>query len=423
MRFRPPSRRASWWWWSQSVHNTANKLHRCRRIPVVVILIGVFVVTIASVQTLDAEDIDVVASTLWMRSKYDDPSSLSETPQHFSIFAEELNRLAPEYDEPSCPEGLRYRSNHNMHLLLDASSWVGGIPKIVHQTSKSRCLTPKVYKATEQWQSAQHNGWDGYVYILHDDAALQRLFAQEYNDIPFRQELVQHCLTTGTLQADVWRYIVLFRYGGIYADIDAVPNRLVPSQHLQASRNTAAVDALMVVEQYHIASQWFMAMSPQHPLMWYAHHQALQNLLEVSNLGRIRVAHVTGPHALHQAFQRFVQENPDSDHSITLAPLGPGQKPVKAGVYRGNSGRTVTILGRGEQQNEYVNRDVLRRSKFREYEKMHMQHFSQELVPTNTTSSRTVMSCRQAIAWAATTSRNDRNASRIRRDIKLQTNQ
>ena len=182
----------------------------------------------------------------------------------------------------------------------------------------------------------------------------------------------------GTTKADVWRYLVLYVYGGIYADIDAAPTKLTPEMMLQH-------DAFFVVEQYHLASQWFMAASPRHPLMRYALNEALKRLLDASDIGKVRAAMVTGPHALHRGLIRFAA---DVGHSIVA--WAPGRKPVKAGTYQGTDNRTVTVVGVGEHQNEFVNRDVVKRTKLREYEQMGMRHFASDLRPRG-------VSCRQAI--------------------------
>jgi mannosyltransferase OCH1-like enzyme len=32
------------------------------------------------------------------------------------------------------------------------------------------------------------------------------------------------CVTNGATKSDIWRYLVLYTYGGIYTDIDNSPN-------------------------------------------------------------------------------------------------------------------------------------------------------------------------------------------------------
>jgi hypothetical protein len=137
------------------------------------------------------------------------------------------------------------------------------IPRIIHQTSKSRCVTRRVARAIEKWQ---FTGWD---YYFHDDEAVRRLLHTEFPEFPHLSLVSKYCLIHGTVKADLWRYLVLWVYGGIYADIDAVP-AMFGSDTLSTED-----DAFFVVEQYHLLSQYFMALSPRHPLMYYAIQKCL----------------------------------------------------------------------------------------------------------------------------------------------------
>lgn len=235
------------------------------------------------------------------------------------------------------------------------------IPRIVHQTSRSRCLTPNLAKTTQQWQ------WDGWSYYFHDDDALWRLFEQEFPNFPLLETIARKCILHGTLKADLWRYLVLWVYGGLYADLDSVPNKLSPNSIRPSD------DAFFVVEQYHLLSQYFMATSPRHPLMWYAFQQALANLWMAPDTGSINAAFITGPHSLHAAFVFFRK-----DVGVAIEPAKPGFKPVRSGHFLGTWNRSVTVIGVGENQNEYVDRDVIR-LKRREYSRLGMRHFQDDV--------------------------------------------
>lgn len=245
------------------------------------------------------------------------------------------------------------------------------IPKIVHQTSKSRCLTERMAEPVERWR--QFSTSSSLSYYFHDDDAVMRLLREEFVEFPYLEPIVRKCLLYGTIKADLWRYIVLYVYGGIYSDIDTAPN---DKHHLFDDRTELLFDsdAFFVVEQYHMLSQYFMAVSPKHPLMWYAIQESLSALLMESDTGRVAAPMVTGPHALHRAFRSFCK-----DAGIAVDQAGKGYKPVRAGTYNGTRNRTVTVIGVGENQNEYIQRDVLRGlEKKAEYKKMGMTHFSDD---------------------------------------------
>lgn len=83
------------------------------------------------------------------------------------------------------------------------------IPKIIHMTSKSRCITTKVLTNILEWT------FEGYSVYFHDDAAVDRLLAKYFPAFPHLQT-VQECSISGAAKADIWRYLVLWEYGGIY---------------------------------------------------------------------------------------------------------------------------------------------------------------------------------------------------------------
>jgi len=270
-----------------------------------------------------------------------------------------LSQIAGE-KKFQCPDGLARVDG--VDNPASHSTEFRRIPKIVHQTAKSRCVTPAIAKALKKWY------FDNWSYYFHDDEAILRLFQQEFANFPQLEMVVGKCLVHGTLKADLWRYIVLWKYGGIYSDLDSVPAKFRPDT-IQPSD-----DAFFVVEQFHALSQYFIAVSPRHPLMWYAIQHSITNLLRLPDTGSTPASLVTGPHALHAAFVSFRK-----DVGMQVDPLATGYKPVWAGRFAGTYNRTVTVVGIGENQNEYIERDVLgMHVKRTSYRKMFMTHFQDD---------------------------------------------
>jgi hypothetical protein len=111
--------------------------------------------------------------------------------------------------------------------------------------------------------------------------------------------------------------------------------------------------------------------------MYYTIQHALSNILtrivpSDSPLQR-NAPFVTGPHALNKGFQSFM-----ADKGISIADAGVGKKPARAGLWIGTDDRSIRVVGIGENENEYVIREFIRRSKkLKDYKKMNMQHFLQ----------------------------------------------
>lgn len=279
-----------------------------------------------------------------------------------------------------CEQGLHYIPNViPPSSLSETTHDTFKIPRRVFQTSKSKCVVWSVALAIRQWQ------FQGWEYYLFDDQnlreSLERL-APKNNSIMGR--VIRNCLVHGTLKADLWRYAILWEYGGIYADIDTRPN-LDYANSEEMWLLWSSHDAVFVVEQYHLLSQYFMAISPKHPLMKYAMEYALNNVLQHPDVYKINAAYTTGPHALHKAFQQFCQEASMSPKIID--PAGTGYKPVQAGTYFGTNNRTVTAVGTAENQNQYITRDFLSYGdrKARVYQAMGMTHFLDQAKQQNAT--------------------------------------
>eukprot|EP00538_Stauroneis_constricta_P007066 CAMPEP_0119548406 /NCGR_PEP_ID=MMETSP1352-20130426/2341_1 /TAXON_ID=265584 /ORGANISM="Stauroneis constricta, Strain CCMP1120" /LENGTH=213 /DNA_ID=CAMNT_0007593669 /DNA_START=589 /DNA_END=1226 /DNA_ORIENTATION=+ len=182
------------------------------------------------------------------------------------------------------------------------------------------------------------------------------------------QFVLQHCVTSWTLKADIWRYLVLWLYGGIYADFDTAPNEF------NATTINDDNDAFFVVEQYHMLSQYFMAVSPRHPLMFYAIQRSIFNLMQSPDTLQIDAAYKTGPHALHKAFQDFQR-----DAGILVDSNNNKYKKatIQAGTYVGSYNRTVRVVGTARNENQYVHRLALKPSeRLKGYQQMGMVHFS-----------------------------------------------
>lgn len=87
------------------------------------------------------------------------------------------------------------------------------IPKIIHQTWKTKELPVNFSKYSSTWKDL-HPDWD---YRLYDDNDCLE-FVQKYFQ-EFLQTYMQ--LPTPVMKADMFRYMIVYHYGGLYADIDA----------------------------------------------------------------------------------------------------------------------------------------------------------------------------------------------------------
>jgi hypothetical protein len=242
-----------------------------------------------------------------------------------------------------------------------ADVWGRKIPQIVHITSKSRCLSEPFFENANKWRQLQNHS-----FYFHDDASMDRLLQQEYWPEFPQLSVLRPCLISGAGKADLWRYLLLYRFGGIYTDIDTAPG----PQFIHQRDNTTLIgpddDAFFVVERIGVLSQYFMAASPRHPLLYLAVLNLFQRLLEVDSVAGQYVPYVTGPGALKSAYIRFMAGG---------GVVSDGY--VVGGTYVGHNNRSVTVVGTKRDGDRYVHRDAIdRRLKKEGYELMGMTHFS-----------------------------------------------
>ncbi|KTD12100.1 Glycosyltransferase sugar-binding region containing DXD motif protein [Legionella gratiana] len=86
------------------------------------------------------------------------------------------------------------------------------IPKHIHQTWKNAAMDAPLKDYQNSWR--QHN--PSFSYSFYDDLNCVDFITQFYPEyvIPYSR------LQTGVQKADFFRYLIVFHYGGIYADID-----------------------------------------------------------------------------------------------------------------------------------------------------------------------------------------------------------
>ena len=207
------------------------------------------------------------------------------------------------------------------------------IPNIIHMTYKTRCMTQTYIQNIEAWKEQFPN----HTIYVHDDDDVDDLFRYFFasttstggtnqtteTNQPFlnihkqSSRIVQYCIPNGATKADLWRYLVLYTYGGIYTDVDNLPSKeLLPAFtmiHRNNQRNsndkndddghTIILDALLLQKTALAGS--FLAMSKHHPLMQVALGEALEGLVQVKDFSTYRANKVTGPGAVQRAFTKL----------------------------------------------------------------------------------------------------------------------
>ena len=78
---------------------------------------------------------------------------------------------------------------------------------------------------------------------------------------------------------DVWRALVLWKYGGVYSDIDNWPN-----DNYNEDTIPSDVTSFFFQDRWHRPTQYYMAAAPHHPLLYNYICQSISNVLQVPNI-------------------------------------------------------------------------------------------------------------------------------------------
>jgi len=223
--------------------------------------------------------------------------------QTYNDTLHELDMLSGGYSSKyiKCPPPLipfhnqivRANQTHNS----TSSEYDMKIPKILHVSMKSRCLPRDLARSMDKWKQTLPN----YSIFFHDDEAVAKLIDQEWPGFPDLRRAMRCVLYKGAMRIDVWRVLVLYKYGGVYTDIDNWPLDAFKESTI---RND--LSAFFFRDGRDRPSQWFMALESHHPMMHLAMTQIVSNIMDMKSMRRPRIVEVTGPVAVKVAYHNFL---------------------------------------------------------------------------------------------------------------------
>lgn len=153
------------------------------------------------------------------------------------------------------------------------------IPKHIYQTWKSHTLPPGITTVIQKIM-ALNPGWTHHLY---DDQEMADFIHTHY---PGRVSQAFDSLAIGAARADIWRYCVLYKYGGVYLDIDADITR--PLDNLIRPDDAAVITREQVAGLF---NQWILIFSADHPLLKAVIDESVENVLSRSSNN---ILHLTG---------------------------------------------------------------------------------------------------------------------------------
>lgn len=196
------------------------------------------------------------------------------------------------------------------------------IPHIIHQTFYSTQLPPALQENVERLR-AMNPSWE---YRFYDDAEIEKFITENYPAIVlayFRRIDPRY----GAARADLFRYLLMYKVGGLYLDIKSTATR--PLDEVMQGQ-----DCFLLSEwnneieaydswgkHYELSEfggrefqQWFIACAPGHPFLRSVIENVLRNIDTyipgLHGTGKPGVLRVTGPIAYSLAIHRILSQYP-----------------------------------------------------------------------------------------------------------------
>jgi len=168
------------------------------------------------------------------------------------------------------------------------------IEKNLFQTWFTKDLHPNVQQVVDNIKALNPE----YAYRIFDDAEMDQFVNEHY---PGEIADCYHRLNIIVAKADFWRYLVLYKYGGVYLDIDASIDR--PLHELMKDADEAIITAEGNPDVY---VQWCMMYKKEHPILKRVIEIVVDNIK--NNRYPNDVMNMTGPCALTRAFNEIQSE-------------------------------------------------------------------------------------------------------------------
>jgi hypothetical protein len=173
------------------------------------------------------------------------------------------------------------------------------IPKNIFQTHKSLEYIknkPNILNAMKSWI----NQSDSFNYYFYNnsmcDAFIIKNFDKKINKAYFS-------LPLGVMKADLWRYCIIYKYGGIYADADTIC-KINPTIFINNSYLTIAPEP-----GHPFFCQWTFAAPANSPILKTIIDLSVERILELNKGDHINIHHLTGPAVFTDGIIKYLKDN------------------------------------------------------------------------------------------------------------------
>ena len=174
------------------------------------------------------------------------------------------------------------------------------IPKQIFQTQRSQVYVDnnsRLKRAQDSWK--KHTDFKYHFYSDDEmDKFMEDHFDKRVND-------AYHRCPMKVMKADIWRYCVIYTYGGIYADTDAICTAINPSTFLKDNTE------LVIAPENHVhLCQWTFAAPANSPILKSIIDLSVERILEIPKImGENIIHYLTGPGVFTNGIEAFLESN------------------------------------------------------------------------------------------------------------------
>lgn len=226
------------------------------------------------------------------------------------------------------------------------------IPRIVHQTAPPESLTPEVRRNIEHLR-ALNPGWD---YRFYDDAEAAR-FMRSCGPAVF-DAWSRINPNYGAARADLFRYMLVLRFGGVYLDIKSSADRPLdsiiraddeyllshwPNRQGEEFQGWGMHRALAALPRGEF-QQWHVVARPGHPFLREVVNHVLAHIArytpQTHGVGKKGVISVTGPIAYTRAIAPILAAHPHrifdthTEMGLRYSVIGSGPQQAHKSLFR-----------------------------------------------------------------------------------------
>jgi len=137
---------------------------------------------------------------------------------------------------------------------------IHAIPKQIFQTFETKEFSPRFQEIIDLWK--KHN--PQYKYIIHDAGDREAFIKRNFDKRVYE---AYNLIIPGAYKADLWRYCILYVYGGVYIDIDTLCISSLDTFLTNNTTHMMPIDLNPGHEGYHNLSNGFIASVAKSPIM------------------------------------------------------------------------------------------------------------------------------------------------------------